>query len=156
VNWYDWLLFLHILGAVGMLAGATFYWMLIATMRNVDRPATALAFLRMALPAGVALQGGIVLTVVFGVWLAIYVDGYEIWDGWILAAFALWALSGELGRRTGVEYMRAQELAKAAPDDVPSPELRASLRTQKGLVLHSLTSIAIVLALADMIWKPGS
>ena len=28
---------------------------------------------------------------VFGVWLALEVDGYELWDGWIIAAMVLWS-----------------------------------------------------------------
>src|SRR5215207_348165 len=38
-------------------------------------------------------------TLILGIWLALYVDGYEIWDGWIIAAIVLWAIATELGRR---------------------------------------------------------
>ena len=37
---------------------------------------------------------------VFGVWLALYIDGYELWDGWILGC-ARPADPGHLVRRTG-------------------------------------------------------
>jgi hypothetical protein len=32
-------------------------------------------------------------TLVLGIWLAIYVDGYEVWDGWIIAAIVLWLVA---------------------------------------------------------------
>src|SRR5829696_10590963 len=41
-------------------------------------------------------------TLILGIWLALYVDGYEIWDGWIIAAIVLWAASAETGRRSAV------------------------------------------------------
>ena len=44
------------------------------------------------------------LTLVFGVWLALDVDGYGILDGWILIAFALWAVAGAAGIRLGLAY----------------------------------------------------
>src|SRR5687768_7434080 len=43
-------------------------------------------------------------TIVFGVWLAIYVDGYEVWDGWIIGAIVLWAIATELGRRAQLGF----------------------------------------------------
>ena len=43
-------------------------------------------------------------TLVFGIWLAIYVDGYEVWDGWIITAIVLWAIATELGRRAQLAY----------------------------------------------------
>lgn len=47
-------------------------------------------------------------TLVFGIWLAIERDEYQVWDGWILAALVLWAIAAETGRRGGVPYMEAQ------------------------------------------------
>ena len=37
---------------------------------------------------------GISGTIVFGVWLAISLDRYQLWDGWIIAALVLWAVGG--------------------------------------------------------------
>ena len=65
-------------------------------------------------------------TLVFGVWLAL--DEYSLLDGWILAAFVLWAAAFELGRR-----------ARAEP-----------------LPWHWLRVLVVVLLLADMVWKPGA
>ena len=46
-------------------------------------------------------------TLVFGIWLALYVKGYEIWDGWIITAIVLWAIGTELGRRAQAAYAAA-------------------------------------------------
>ena len=45
---------------------------------------------------------------IFGVWLALYVDGYELWDGWILGALALFAAaSRRSARRRGNQALAA-------------------------------------------------
>jgi hypothetical protein len=98
-------------------------------------------------------------TIILGIWLAFSYGGYDIWDGWIIAAIVLWLISAESGRRTGAAYMagmtKAQEL-QAAGQTGPSAELLALNRTQSGVVMHALTSLALLLILIDMIWKPGA
>src|SRR3954468_11160925 len=69
-------------------------------------------------------------TLVFGVWLALYVDGYDLLDGWILGAIVLWALATETGRR-------ARDLA--APN---------------ALTFHWVRVFLFLLLLADMVVKP--
>jgi uncharacterized membrane protein len=87
------------------------------------------------------------------------VDGYAIWDGWILAALVLWLIGAALGRQVGEAYMqgpkKALELKKAGQNG-PSSELLALNRTSRGVLLHTLTSIVLLLILIDMIWKPGA
>jgi hypothetical protein len=50
---------------------------------------------------------------------------------------------------------KAEEL-QAAGHAGSSAELLAVNRTQRGVVLHALTSVLLVLILVDMIWKPGA
>ena len=96
--------------------------------------------------------------IVFGVWLALEVDGYDLWDGWIIAAIVLWAIAGELGRRTGDEYAsaatRAGELAAAGTES--SPEVAAAFGASRGFWLHVATSVVVLVILIIMIWKPGA
>jgi hypothetical protein len=40
-----------------------------------------------------------VMTLGFGIWLAISLDAYHPWDGWIIAAIVLWAVAGGTGAR---------------------------------------------------------
>ena len=143
MGWYEWLLSLHVLGAFGMVGATAAFWAFVVAARRSARPTA----LRPALPsANVAVAAGSVLTVVFGVWLAIYLDGYELWDGWILAALVLWAVSLELGRRGG-------ELIGRAGDDAA---LTAVLRSGRTIALLGASTAALLVVLVLMIWKPGA
>jgi len=102
---------------------------------------------------------GSIGVLVFGIWLAIDVDGYEVWDGWVIAAIVLWFVMGALGSRTGKLYNSARDRALAlAKDgsDAPSPELRALLQDRRALWLHVAGIVTVVLLLIDMIFKPGA
>jgi hypothetical protein len=71
----------------------------------------------------------------------------------------LWVAAAAVGQRTGEAYLegmnKAKELA-AAGQHGPSTELLAVNRTQRGLQLHALFSLIVLLILIDMIWKPGA
>lgn len=137
---YDWLLFLHLLAAFAMVAAMLMFWtMTIITARG---PHPALA--AVGRPAGILVGAGSLLTLVFGVWLAIYLDAYQVWDGWILAAIALWAVGVGAGQRAGVTFSRAADGGSQVP----------ALR-RRGIILNSVSSIALLLLLLDMILKPG-
>ena len=77
---------------------------------------------------------------VFGIWLAIYVDGYEIWSGWILIALVPLALATETGRRAMVGAEAAIEGGGAI--------------AQSAVTMHWVRTVLVVLILADMVWKP--
>jgi hypothetical protein len=69
----------------------------------------------------------------------------------------LWAIAGASGQRAGVEYARADTRARellAAGNDGSGDELGTLVRTRRGLAMHTLTTVAAVLILVDMIWKP--
>jgi hypothetical protein len=123
---YDWLLFLHVLAAFMVAATAVVY------------TAVALG----ASPGGAAIRVadwlwnvGALGTLVLGIWLALYVDGYEIWDGWILGAIAVWLIATGAGERVRLQRDRWDG------------ELTA---------LHWLRTVAVVGLLVLMVWKPGA
>ena len=100
---------------------------------------------------------GMIGTIVFGIWLAL--DEYEIWDGWIIAALVLWLLAAAVGGRVGKIYNAARDRAKALAGeggDAPSSELNAMLRSQRGLVLHTLMVLLTLVILVVMVYKPGA
>jgi uncharacterized membrane protein len=153
------MLALHVLSAFSWLAGIVVFWVLIAAVRSTD---TAEGTLRMepVVRVGNAAVGiGMGGTILFGLWLAFSVGGYDVWDGWIIAALLLWVISAPLGQRTGAAYMqgtnKARELREAGQSG-PNAELLALNRTSAGLVLQLLWSVVVLLILIDMIWKPGA
>jgi hypothetical protein len=107
----------------------------------------------------VAVGIGAVGTILLGIWLAFALDGYAIWDGWIIAAIVLWVASAGIGQRTGAAYMQGMTKAKeldAAGQSGSNSELLALNRTSTGLLMQSLASIVLLLILLDMIFKPGA
>jgi uncharacterized membrane protein len=109
--------------------------------------------------AGATMGIGMGGTIALGIWLAFSVGGYDIWDGWIVAAIVLWVVATALGQRVNTAYeagvKKAQELQTAGQTG-PSAELLALNRTSKGLVLQVVVSVAVLLIIIDMIWKPGA
>lgn len=155
----DWILALHILSGFAMASTLVMYWMLIVAMRDIDSASDTLSYGRLATLGNRVVIAGSVGTLVFGLWLAISMPEYQPWDGWVIAAIVLWLASGFTGARAGAEYTkpltRAEELVEAGLDGTPG-EIRALNRTSAGLVMHTLSSLLIVLLLAVMIWKPGA
>jgi len=98
-------------------------------------------------------------TILLGIWLAFALDGYAIWDGWIIAALILWAIAAAFGQRTGAAYMQGMTKAKeldAAGQRGANAELLALNRTSNGVLMHALASVVVLLILLDMIFKPGA
>ena len=155
----DWILALHLLSAFAYVAGMVVFWVLIYAVRKTDTPEGTVRMAPVVRVGTIGTGVGAVGTIVFGLWLTFSVGGYRIWDFWIIAALVLWAIAGGLGGRTGKAYMegmtKAREL-EAAGQIGPNAELLALNRTQIGLRLHTASSIAILLLLIDMIWKPSA
>jgi hypothetical protein len=155
----DWILSLHVLSAFAYVAGIVLFWILIVAVRRTDTPDGTIRMGPIVKVGSAAVGVGAGGTIVLGIWLAFSAGGYDIWDGWIIAALILWILSAETGRRTGAEYtagMKKAEELHAEGHTGPSAELLAVNRTQNGLVLHALTTLLVLLLLIDMIWKPGA
>jgi hypothetical protein len=128
---YETLLFLHVLSAFVLVAALGIYWAIYVGSASLVR-LSGLAF---------PLWGAASLAVlVFGIWLAFDVSGYRVWDGWILAAIALWLVQGAFGSRLSQGY-RAMTGGRA---DRPA------------LSAHVVATAAVLLLLIDMIWKPGA
>ena len=129
----DWILALHVLSAFAVVAALVLFWTLYFTP-GVDPGAPAL--MRLGQLGSAVVGVGMMGVLVFGVWLAISNDEYQLWDGWIIAALVLWAIAGATGQRSGALAQQGK--------------LRESMR------FHALTSVLVLLLLVDMIWKPGA
>jgi hypothetical protein len=129
---YEWLLFLHLLAAFLLVAGLVAYGVMVYG-RGEAVVSRALA------PAASALwNAGGLGVIVFGVWLALEVDGYELWDGWIIAAIVLWFVGSGAGGRLGAS-MR---------------EGRPVQAVEGARAMVTVMALATFLLLLDMIFKP--
>jgi uncharacterized membrane protein len=159
VSFDDWVLALHVLAAFSLVAGMILFWVLIIVVRRIDTPAETLRLGPLAKVGNATVGVGMGGTILFGVWLAFSVGGYDIWDGWILAALVLWVVGAALGQRTGAAFMqgpvKAQELESAGQSG-SNAELLALNRTQTGVLMHTLTSLVVLAIIILMIWKPGA
>ena len=129
---YEWLLFLHLLAAFLLVAGVVAYGVMVYG-RGGAVVSRALA------PAASALwNAGGLGVIVFGVWLALEVDGYELWDVWIIAAIVLWFVGSGAGGRLGA----------GVRDGTPVQAVAGA----RGMV--TVMAVATLLLLLDMIFKP--
>jgi len=158
VSRYDGLLFLHVLGAFALVAALTLLSIVIVATWRAERPSDIAAFAGITRVGGLLLNVGSAMTIVFGIWLAIDLDQYRVWDGWVIAAIVLWAIGVETGRRSADAYRRigveAGRLAQS--DDSPSPALRTRVRSGQAVGLQLASTAAVLVILVDMIWKPGA
>jgi hypothetical protein len=131
---YDTLLFLHLLSAF-----IAFVTIAIFGAYVLGAPMGRAGFRIADMSWNVSGAG---LTI-FGIWLALYVDGYEIWDGWILGALGLFVVASLFGAwaRTGVVKMME---GGAEPSD------------RRVAAWHWLRTLSLIGILALMIWKPGA
>ena len=145
---YDWLLFLHVLSAFAVVAGLV---LVTAAILLALRPATesslALSLTRLS-PLLFDAAGLAIL--VFGVWLAIEVDAYELWDGWILAALVLWVVIAAAGGRALGAFRRARRATTETTD------LGAAVRSSRAPLWNAVAVAATLATLVLMIWKPGA
>jgi uncharacterized membrane protein len=159
VSFDQWMLALHVLSAFSLVSGMILFWVLIVVGRRIDTPGDTLRLGPVAKVGNATVGIGLGGTIILGIYLAFAVDGYAIWDGWILAALILWFVGTALGRRTGAAFMeaprKAQELETAGQSG-PNAELLALNRTSRGVLFHALTSAVVLLIIIDMIWKPGA
>jgi uncharacterized membrane protein len=158
VTKYEWLLSLHVTGAFLFLGGVVVAWVLGIAAARRKLPSEIALLLRLTGAAAAAIGVGLLLTIVFGLWLVFDLDFYGLWDGWILAALVMWVLSGALGGVGGKRDKETRLLAErlAAGGDTPSGELQARVRDPIALSFNLASSLLGIAILVLMIWKPGA
>jgi uncharacterized membrane protein len=155
VSLTDWILALHVLSAFALVASMVLFWALVVATRKLADVDARITYGRIGDLGGRIIGVGFAGTIIFGIWLAFAEDGYAIWDGWIIAAIVLWAIGGATGGRAGAEYQKvlehAQELKAAG-----RPAQPGEFRSSSGELMLAISSLAILLLVIDMIWKPGA
>jgi hypothetical protein len=124
---YEWLLFLHLLAAFLLFVTVVSY-----TAVALGAPAPG----RTLFVADRCWDVGGLGTLVLGIWLALHLDEYDFFDGWILGAIALWFVA------TGLGQTIQRRLADDATADIA--------------VMHWLRTLTVLGLLVLMIWKPGA
>ena len=159
MSFEDWIFALHLLMAATLVGSLVMSWIVVVALLSAHTPAATLSLHRVGMVGTATTVVGLVGVIGFGIWLTILRDAFQVWDGWVIAAIALWLLATIALLRSFVEYgkpvAKARELA-ASGLTAPDPELTALNRTSTGLLLRALASAAIVLIVIDMIWKPGA
>ena len=154
----DWILAFHLLSAVALVAAEVIFTIMIAALWRSDSPPRVASTMPLARVGTVLVMAGMGGTILFGVWLAISRDEYQLWDGWVIAALVLWAIGGYLGQLAGAGYQAGGELAEklVAEGATSSPALAEIFGASRAFWLHTATLAVIVLIILDMIWKPGA
>ena len=123
----DWLLFFHVLAAFLLAVTIVMYS---AVALGATAPGRTLFI------ADRCWDVGGLGTLVLGIWLALKLDQYGFFDGWILGALALWFVATGLGQ--GVQRRIA------------------SGETNAIAALHWIRTLVVIGLLVLMVWKPGA
>jgi hypothetical protein len=138
---YDWLLFFHLIAA----------FLLAVTAVTYSAAALGAAGGRTLFVADRCWDVGGIGTLIFGVWLALYLDQYEIWDGWIIGAIVLWLVT--IGIGDGVRRQLAESGSGVAGDDGGTTVVKLESRLA---LMHWLRTLGVIGLLVLMVWKPGA
>ena len=114
------------------------------------RPATTAAARTMETAANV---------IALGIWLALLRPQLHPWHGWAIAAIVLWAIAAAAIARATLAYAKSTRMARELVESGwqgPSPELTALNRSVTALLFRAVGSVAIVLIVIDMVYKPGA
>jgi cytochrome bd-type quinol oxidase subunit 2 len=137
VGLYDWLLFLHVAAAFVLVSALVLLGAVVLGTRD-DGAGRAGALARLSPVALLLWDVGGLTVLVFGIWLALNVDQYELWDPWIVLAILLWLVAAACGgnlRRLFAE-------AVGAPPRAP--------------LIYGVMTAATALLLVVMVFKPGA
>jgi hypothetical protein len=126
-DWSEWLLFFHLFAA--FLLAVTIVMYSAVALRATSSP-------RMLFVADRCWDVGGLGTLIFGIWLALNLEQYDFFDGWILLALLLWFVATGLGQ-TVQRWIGG--------DDIRSV-----------IALHWIRTIVVIGLLVTMIWKPGA
>jgi hypothetical protein len=128
---YNTLLFLHVLSAFAlMVTVVVFSAFALGAVRNA----------RVLLVSNALWGIGGLGTLVFGIWLAIYLKAYHVWDGWIITAIVLWVVANAFGGAAQAGFADGADESKAS----------------KAALMHWLRSLTVIALLVVMIYKPGA
>jgi hypothetical protein len=142
------LLALHLLAAFATVTSIVMFVAVLVGARRAQATTDALAVMRLSNVAAILWNVGGITVLIFGVWLALDADQYDILDGWILAAIVLWVVASAAGGPLTRAYRDALGTGGEAA--------LAAVRSQRTVVLHAVMALATLALLIVMIYKPGA
>jgi hypothetical protein len=128
---YDWLLFFHLLAAFLLAVTIVMYS---AVALGAAAPGRTLFV------ADRCWDVGGLGTLILGIWLALNLDAYGFFDGWILGAIGLWLVATGLGQSVQRRMAGGE----------------ASGETAAIAAMHWIRTLVVIGLLVLMIWKPGA
>ena len=140
---YHALLFFHVLAAFLLFGGVVMFSAFV-----LGAPADR----RSRLVAEILWGVGGIGTLALGVWLALYVKGYKIYDGWIIAAIVLWFLANATGSQTSRALRPAGDDGSGAGGGGGAAVAIGS----RAATMHWLRTVIVVALLVVMVYKPGA
>ena len=142
------LLVLHLLAAFATVTSIVMFVAVLVGARRARATTDALAVMRLSNVAAVLWNVGGITVLIFGVWLALDADVYDILDGWIIAAIVLWVVASAAGGPLTRGYREALGTGGEAALD--------TVRSQRTVILHVVMALATLALLVVMIYKPGA
>jgi len=159
MSFEDWIFAFHLLFAATLVGGLVMSWIVAVVLYSTNAADETLGFNRVAMIANVAIMLGLPGTIALGIWLAILRPEFHPWDGWIIGAIVLWVIATAAVLRAFVEHRKpvakSRELV-AAGRRGPSEELTMLNQSLTAILFRAAGSVAIVLIVIDMIYKPGA
>jgi uncharacterized membrane protein len=148
---YDWLMFLHLLGAMLWVGGVVTVSLLAGQVLRSGEPATIARFIGAVRWIGPLVFVPAILVVLgFGIWMVIDSDEVRFSQTWIWLALVLSAVALLIG---GLFQSRADVRARRAADDGNAGEAARQLR--RWVWATRLIFLVLVVATWDMAIKPG-
>jgi uncharacterized membrane protein len=150
-DFYDWLLFLHIIGVALWLGGlvvVSVFGTLVLHSRDVELVGRFTGSLRIVGPTILGPSTFAVLA--FGIWLVVRSDAWNFGQAWVIAGLGLFAAAFLIG--VAFQARAALGAQRAAARDDHDEALRQLRRWIWGM---RLIAILLVVAAWDMVAKPG-
>jgi uncharacterized membrane protein len=147
-----WLKFLHIVGATVWLGGGSTLVLVGIRARRSSDPNALREFARLVPYVGMRLLGPAwIVVLITGVWMVLVSAAWKFSQLWVLLALGLFAVAFLVGAvymsRVGTQLQRMAGSSQGAD---------GAALVRRWLLGYGLVMVALLVAVWDMVFKPGS
>ena len=148
----NWLKFLHILGATAWLGGGATLIGVGIRARTSSDPRTIAEFARVVRYVGMRLLGPAwIVVLITGVWMVLVSAAWKFSQLWVLLGLGLFALAFLIGAvylsRVGMQLERMANSSQGSD---------GAVLIRRWVLGYGLVMAALVVAVWDMVFKPGT